>query len=80
MGTIRIAAEQSQLPEYPTEIVTDKQVVEVLAQRYGAYASGVRAAIDTASEDGDMGTADLFTEISRTVDKHMWFLEAHLQG
>ena len=80
MGTIRIAAEQSQLPEYPTEIVTDKQAVEVLAQRYGDYASGIRAAIDTASEDGDMGTADLFTEISRTVDKHMWFLEAHLQG
>ena len=80
MGTIRIAAEQSQLPEFPTEIVTDKQVVEVLAQRYGDYASGIRAAIDTASEDGDMGTADLFTEISRTVDKHMWFLEAHLQG
>lgn len=80
MGTIRIAAKQSQLPEFPTEIVTDKQVVEVLAQRYGAYASGIRTAIDTASDDGDQTTADLFTQISGTVDKDLWFLEAHLQG
>jgi len=52
MGTIRIAADQSQLPEFPTEIVTDKQVVEVLAQRYGAYASAIRTAISAATDDG----------------------------
>jgi starvation-inducible DNA-binding protein len=80
MGTVRIAGHQSQLPEFPTEIVTDKQVVEVLAQHYGAYTSALRTAITTAADDGDQGTADLFTEISRTVDKHLWFLEAHLQG
>jgi len=80
MGTVRLAAAQSQLPEFPTEIVTDKQVVEVLAQRYGAYASAIRTAIATATDDGDAGTADLFTEISRTVDKHLWFLEAHIQA
>jgi starvation-inducible DNA-binding protein len=27
-----------------------------------------------------MDTADLFTEISRQVDKDLWFLQAHLQG
>jgi len=80
MGTVRIASSQSSLPEFPTDIINDKQVVEVLSQRYGAYASGIRAAIETAAEDGDQGTADLFTEISRTVEKHLWFLEAHIQG
>jgi hypothetical protein len=25
-------------------------------------------------------SADLFTEISRTIDKHLWMLEAHLQA
>ncbi|EAW34875.1 Ferritin and Dps [Lyngbya sp. PCC 8106] len=29
---------------------------------------------------GDADTADLYTEISRTVDMRLWFLEAHLQG
>jgi starvation-inducible DNA-binding protein len=36
--------------------------------------------IDLASDLKDADTADLFTEISRTVDKYLWFLEAHLQG
>jgi starvation-inducible DNA-binding protein len=79
LGTVRMAAAQSQLPEFPVEIVNDKQVLEVLAQRYGAYSSSSRTAIATAAEDGDQDTADLFTEISRTIDKHLWMLEAHLQ-
>jgi starvation-inducible DNA-binding protein len=78
-GTARIVAAQSQLPEFPVEIVSGKQVVEVLAQRYGAYASSSRAAIDTATEYGDLVTADLFTEVSGTVDKHLWMLDAHLE-
>lgn len=28
---------------------------------------------------GDAGTADLFTEVSRSADKHLYFLGAHLQ-
>ncbi len=28
----------------------------------------------------DAGTADLFTEISRSVDKMLWFVEAHSQA
>lgn len=80
LGTVRIAANQSQLPEFPTDIVTEKQVVEVLAQRYGVYASSIRTAIATATDDEDAITADLFTEIGRAIDKDLWFLEAHIQG
>jgi starvation-inducible DNA-binding protein len=39
----------------------------------------VRHAIEETDKLGDAGTADLFTGISRAVDKHLWFLEAHLQ-
>ncbi|NJL68304.1 MAG: DNA starvation/stationary phase protection protein Dps, partial [Microcoleus sp. SM1_3_4] len=35
---------------------------------------------DKAAELGDADTADLYTEISRAIDKRLWFLEAHLQG
>ncbi|MDR3575386.1 MAG: DNA starvation/stationary phase protection protein Dps [Anaerolineaceae bacterium] len=79
MGTNRITAARSQLPEFPVDYVTGKQVVEVLAQRFGAYSSSTRAAIATAAEYEDPTTADLFTEISRTIDKNLWFLDAHLQ-
>jgi starvation-inducible DNA-binding protein len=77
-GTARMAAANSTLPEFPTEIVDGRQVVEVLAERYAKYAASSRAAIETAMEDEDQATADLFIEISRAMDQHLWFLEAHL--
>ncbi len=80
MGTARMAARASSLPEYPDHLVAGRDHVEALADRFAAYAASVRAAIDTSEEHGDKDTADLFTEVSRSVDKHLWFLEAHLQA
>ncbi|MCB9149177.1 MAG: DNA starvation/stationary phase protection protein Dps [Caldilineaceae bacterium] len=79
LGTARMAAKDSTLPEFPTNIYQGKEILEVLAQRFGNYASTTRAAIETASEHGDQDTADLFTEVSRAIDKHLWFIDAHLQ-
>jgi starvation-inducible DNA-binding protein len=39
----------------------------------------VRAGIDAAAQAGDQDTADLFTEVSRSVDKYLWFVEAHAE-
>jgi len=36
--------------------------------------------LDTAAKTGDADTADLFTEISRGVDKLLWMVEAHAQA
>jgi starvation-inducible DNA-binding protein len=54
--------------------------VTALAERFGPYAKHLREAIDTTDELGDADTADLYTEVSRTIDKRLWFLEAHLQA
>jgi starvation-inducible DNA-binding protein len=35
--------------------------------------------IDEASAAGDHATADIFTEVSRGIDKSLWMVEAHLQ-
>ncbi|MBF2063994.1 MAG: DNA starvation/stationary phase protection protein Dps [Calothrix sp. C42_A2020_038] len=80
MGTVRMAAENSILPEYPTEILTGMEHVTALAERLGPYAKHLRDAIDTTDDLGDADTADLYTEVSRTIDKRLWFLEAHLQA
>ncbi len=77
-GTIRQAAAASSLAEYP-DVTDGKAHVDALADRYATYARALRESIDQAEEHGDMDTADLFTELSRTADKHLWFLEAHLQ-
>ncbi len=78
LGTARIAASESILPEYDLDAVSGAEHVTVLADRYGAYAKHVREAIDQTDDLGDADTADLYTEISRTIDKRLWFLEAHL--
>ena len=79
-GTARMAAEASSLDEYPLEAVSGMDTVEVIADRLAAYAAKVREAIDTAEDLGDMATSDLFTEVSRGIDEHLWFVEAHLQA
>jgi starvation-inducible DNA-binding protein len=80
LGTARMAAEASALDEYPLDAVAGMDTVAVIADRLAAYGANVREAIDTADELGDMDTADLFTEVSRAIDKHLWFVEAHLQA
>ncbi len=77
-GTARIAAEQSPLPEYPLGAVDGVEHVTALAERYALYAKHLREGIETTDAAGDADTADLYTEISRTIDKRLWFLEAHL--
>ncbi|MEM7591905.1 MAG: DNA starvation/stationary phase protection protein Dps [Cyanobacteria bacterium P01_A01_bin.83] len=78
LGTARIAASESILKEYDLDAVTGADHVKALADRFGVYAKHVREAIDATDDLGDADTADLYTEISRTADKRLWFLEAHL--
>ena len=78
-GTVRMASEASPLPEYPTEAVHGMDHVEALVERFGLYCGHIRQAIEDSDKLGDPSTSDLYTEISRTADKRLWFLEAHIQ-
>lgn len=79
-GTSRIAAAQSKLSEYPLELTNGMEHVAALADRLAAFGKLVREAIDRTTEYGDADTSDLFTEISRAMDKHLWLVEAHMQA
>ena len=80
MGTVRLAAENSRLSEYPHEITDGASHVDALSSALADFGKRVRTGIDDASDLGDQDTADLFTEISREIDKQLWFVEAHLQA
>jgi starvation-inducible DNA-binding protein len=58
--------------------ILSRDHVEALSSALAAYGKGVRRAIDQTDELGYRDTADIFTEISRGVDKYLWFVEAHL--
>jgi starvation-inducible DNA-binding protein len=77
-GTARLAARESRLSELPRDSFDGLNVVALLADRYAVLAASTRGAIETAARAGDAGTSDLFTGISRGLDKALWFLEAHL--
>ena len=77
LGTIQAVARKSELTAYPTDIHSIPDHLAALIERYGQLANAVRANIDQASEAGDADTADIFTGVSRSLDKALWFLEAH---
>jgi len=80
LGTIRTAAQNSSLAEYPLEIVDGRDHVDALSTAMADFGKRIRKNIDDADEFGDADTADLFTEISREIDKLLWFVEAHIQS
>jgi starvation-inducible DNA-binding protein len=79
LGTNRMSAAQTRLTEYPTQPMDSMGHVEALIERYTMAAASTRAAIDTAEEYDDIDTVDMFSDISRGMDKWLWFLEAHVQ-
>jgi len=79
-GTVQAVAKSSKLDAYSADLTDGKAHVEALSDTLAAYGKAIRKAIDEADDLDDADTADLFTGISREVDKDLWFLEAHLQA
>ena len=80
LGTVRVAASNSSLSEYPLEISAGADHVDALSTALADFGKKVRANAEEADDLGDTDTADLFTEVSRGTDKLLWFVEAHLQS
>jgi starvation-inducible DNA-binding protein len=79
-GTVRSAAARSRLEEYPLTIADGQAHVEAVAKALSTFGREARQTIDQADELGDADGADIFTEVSRGIDKWLWFVEAHSQA
>jgi len=79
-GTVRMAAERSRLEEYPLIIADGQAHVEAVSKALSTFGHEARKTIAQADELEDADTADIFTEISRGIDKWLWFVEAHSQA
>lgn len=74
-GTVRLATERSQLPEYDLDAVSAHQHVAALIERYALYCHLLR---ESAEKTGsDLATQDLFIESLRKAELDLWFLESH---
>jgi starvation-inducible DNA-binding protein len=79
-GTLAEVARATSLKPYPAAITEGVAHVKALASVLAAFGAKVRAAIAESARLGDADTSDLFTGVSREVDKYLWFLEAHLHA
>jgi len=79
-GTVRVAAARTRLTEYPLAIADGMAHVEAVARALSTFGQEARTTINEATELDDADTADLFTEVSRGIDKWLWFVEAHSQA
>lgn len=79
-GTVRVAAGRSRLGEYPLTLSDGLAHVHAVATALSTFGQEARATIGEAEELNDADTADLFTEVSRGIDKWLWFVEAHSQA
>ena len=76
-GTLQSVVGRSRLQPYPLTQADGRAHVEALADAFARLGKSVRK---PSTQSGDVDTSDLFTGVSRSVDKNLWLLEAHLQA
>ena len=79
-GTARTVAARSTLTEYGAKGGNGREHVEALSTALAAFGKVARHAIGELDELDDADSVDILTEVSRGVDKWLWFVEAHLQA
>ena len=78
LGTVRVAAKNSHLKEYPLSATDGQQHADALSSAIASFNARARAGIDETAALGDAVTADMLTEITRGLDKLLWFVESHI--
>ena len=79
-GTVREAAAKSGLKEADLTASDAASMLKFLVHNVAHHANASRTAVQESGDLGDAITADLFTQLTRELDKDLWFLEAHLQS
>jgi starvation-inducible DNA-binding protein len=79
-GTARVVADRSRLEEYPLTVADGALHIEAVAKALSDFGREVRLTINEVQTLEDADTADMFTDVSRGIDKWLWFVEAHTQA
>ena len=79
LGTSQVVTGSTTLKPYPTDIYKIEDHLAALIEHYAAVANAVRRAIDETDDFFESETSEIFTAVSRDLDKSLWFLEAHVQ-
>lgn len=78
-GTVGVVARRTTLAGYPLALSAGADHVAALSDALAGLGRTARIGIEEMNELEDAATADVLTEISRGIDKWLWFVEAHQQ-
>ncbi|EAR49658.1 DNA-binding ferritin-like protein [Oceanicola granulosus HTCC2516] len=76
-GTVEAAFKKADVEPYPTDLEDIDGHIDALKDRFLKVGAKLREAIEACEDAGDDDTGDLFTEVSRQVDKDCWFIGAN---
>jgi starvation-inducible DNA-binding protein len=80
VASVRVAAELSQLPEYPHNILDGYDHVTAVVQRLTVYAQSLQHGSVQIAERGDVDTSFLYMEVFWAIEQRLWLLQTHLQA
>jgi starvation-inducible DNA-binding protein len=79
-ATVRFAAYESNLRDYPLDALDAHDHLEALLSSYSRYESDTKHNMKAAQGIGDSETLELPQVISVSIENNLWFLEAYLEG
>lgn len=79
LGTLQEATKNTKLRLYPVDIFLAKDHIEHLTHNFAILGELSRNNIKETESLGDMATSDLYIDLTRVLDKNLWFIEAHVQ-
>jgi len=77
-STAHVVTTWAHMPENDGQSTSERDYVQSLSGALASFGKIARHTIGQSNELGDAVSADIFTEISRGVDKWLWMVEAHL--
>jgi starvation-inducible DNA-binding protein len=77
-GTLAGIQQHSTIPSYNPNLTALTDHLVAIPQGLAALSTMYYKAIEVSGTAGDPVTSDLFTGLAASIDKHLWFIEAHL--
>ena len=78
-STAHVVTTWAHMPENDTQSASERDYVQSLSGALASFGKIAREATGKSNELGDAVSADIFTEISRGVEKWLWMVEAQLE-
>ena len=79
-ATAHVVTTWAHMPENDAQSASERDYLQNLTAELASFGKIAREAIGQSNEFGDAVSADIFTEITRGLEKWLWMVEAHLQS